>query len=128
MSTSNSLKACLAIALISSGIAVDADTLAKITYGGPTQSYAVCYLYNAGTGPVNLTTKAIYSEGGSALTINNSSCGATLAAGSSCGFSALVMPGATACHAVVSPSAADVRGEMQIRNSSNGVLVSGDLR
>ena len=116
--------------LLSIGAVANADTLAGgAIYGGPSQTTATCYLYNAGTGPVTVTTNSIIRRGTlTPLTLTYDDC-STLAAGATCFIEANIENGsAHSCRMVVSPSGADVRGSFEIRNSSAQVLSNTELR
>ena len=109
----------VAAALAGNLMAANADILSGIMYGGSTQSYVVCYLYNAGTGSVSVTANSIYNEGSGLLPLLNS-CIGSLASGSTCPVIANTpTSGANACRVVLAPSGADMRGEMEIRSSSS---------
>jgi len=126
----NLSKLLVASALLSSETIVHADTLAGVAFGGGNQSIAVCYAFNAGPGNVNVTSSSILSESGASLPIAGKNCSASLTPGSTCYLQATtsVNNQAVACRIIVSPSAANVRGEMEIRDSSNVVLNSVELR
>lgn len=119
--------------LLAIGFTAQADILAGgHIYGGPTQKQAICYIYNAGTGPATITSKAIVREPGINLSFVYDSCasnGSTLAAGASCGIAANIVNNlAHACRVVVSPSGADVRGSLELRTSTGTVLNNVELR
>ncbi len=98
-------------------------------YGGPTQAAAVCYLYNAGPTTIAITASSIVREPNISLPLSFSSCGANLAAGSSCGIASnIVNTHAHSCRFVVSTSAANVRGSLEFRNSSGTVLSNIPLK
>src|SRR5215470_11654543 len=51
------------VLLLGLSVAAHADILATgAMYGGPTQNTAVCYLLNAGTGPVTVVSNQILRE------------------------------------------------------------------
>ena len=107
-----------------------ADILAAgAAYGGPTQTLAVCYVFNAGPGPVSITSNLIIREPNVSLVLSFDSCG-VLAAGASCGIAAPIVNNlAHSCRMIVSPSGADVRGSFELRESSLGrVLNNLELR
>ena len=116
-------------ALLGLSAAAQADILAAgASYGGPTQSSAVCYVYNAGTGPVTVTSNLIVREPNVALPLAFDSC-AALAPGSSCGIQAFIVNNlAHSCRMTVTPSGADVRGTFELRNGSGEVLNNVELR
>jgi hypothetical protein len=109
---------------------VQADVLAAgSAYGGPSQTQAVCYIYNAGTGPVSITSRNIFREPNINLALAYVGCGGVLAAGSSCGIAANVANNvAHSCRFVVSPSGADVRGTFELRDAAARVLQNSDMR
>jgi len=50
--------------LLGLSVSAHADILAAgAIYGGPTQTVATCYLFNAGTGPVTVVTNQIFRVG-----------------------------------------------------------------
>ena len=102
---------------------------AGASYGGPTQTLAVCYVFNAGPGPVSITSNLIIREPNVSLVLQFDSCG-VLAAGASCAIAAPIANNAAhSCRMIVSPSGADVRGSFELRESSLGrVLNSLELR
>ena len=104
------------------------DTLAGVGWS-PGQRQVTCYLFNTGPGNVNITSKAIIPELGGSTYQLSGSCDTPLAAGRICSFSASVSEaGANACYAVLSPSGVNVRGEMEVRDSSQRILNSIVLR
>lgn len=123
-----SAKLVMAAALLTGVTIAKADILSGVGYG-PNQSGVTCYLFNTGPGSVSITSRAIYAENGSTYQVVGT-CATSLAAGQMCFFSATIPAsgGASACHAVISPSAAGVRGEIEIRNVGGAVLNSGPLR
>jgi hypothetical protein len=128
------MRRTLAITALLLGLsaAAHADILAAgVMYGGSTQNTAVCYLFNAGTGPVTVVSNQIFRESQPVvnLPLNFDSCGATLAPNSSCGIAVnnIANGFAHACKFVLSPSAAAVRGVMEIRAGAT-VLKNVDLR
>lgn len=125
------LNLILAASLFGAGTLAHAETLAGTASGGINQSRVVCYLFNAGPGDVNITSKTISSEIGGVRTLAFDGCGtSTLAAGVTCGFFANI-PAAysgNSCSVVISPSAANVRGQLEIRDAAGGILNSVQLR
>ena len=110
--------------------AAQADTLAAgASYGGATQTFAACYLFNAGTGPVTITSNLIIREPNLPLVLSLDSCG-VLAAGASCAIAApIVNAAAHSCRMIVSPSGANVRGSFELREAPLGrILNSLELR
>ena len=119
--------ACLS--LLTMGTAANATTLAAGgLYGGTTQVFALCYLYNAGTSSVNISGKHIIEEGVGPISFSADNCG-TLALGSICRFDAGIANNAVhACKAEVSPNDAHVRGILEIRDGSGTPLQTEQLR
>ncbi len=117
------------VLLLGLSVAAHADILATgAMYGGPTQNTAVCYLFNAGTGPVTVVSNQILREPNINLPLSFDGCG-VLAAGNSCGIAVnnIVNNAAHSCKFVLSPSGADVRGVMEIRSGLT-VLQNSTLR
>ena len=106
-----------------------ADILAAgASYGGPGQTSAACFLFNAGTGPVSVTSNLIIREPNVSLVLTFDSCG-VLAAGASCAIAVpIVFNLGHSCRMIVSPSGADVRGSFELRDSSGRVLNNLELR
>jgi hypothetical protein len=123
-------KLLIAASVLALSPAIHADTLASgAMYGGPSQTNAVCYIYNAGTGPVSINSRTLSREPGVVLAPFYNNCGVGLAAGKSCGFAANVVNNAAHfCRVVVSPSGADVRGTIEMRDAQGRVLTNADLR
>ncbi len=123
-------KILIAASVLALSPAIHADTLASgAMYGGLSQTNGVCYIYNAGTGPVSISSRTISREPGTALAQFYNNCGAVLAAGSSCGFAAnVVNSSAHFCRVVVSPSGEEVRGTIEMRDAQGRVLSNSDLR
>ena len=119
----------VSVGLLGINTAVRADILAAgAAYGGPAQTQAVCYLYNAGPGVVSVTSNLIVREPNTALALTVDNCGA-LAAGSSCGIAANIVNNmAHSCRMLVSPSGADVRGSFELRSAAGAVLNSVEMR
>ena len=107
------------------------DIMAGVAYGGPQQTQAVCYLFNAGNNTVSIPSKSLIPEppfGTTPFPFVYDTCGASLAAGGICAFVAqLTFNGSTACKVALSNSK-DVRGALEVRNSTNGILNNVELR
>ena len=118
----------LTMLLLGVSVAAHADVLATgALYGGPTQNTAVCYLFNAGTGPVTVVSNQIIREPNINLPLSFDGCG-VLAAGSSCGIATNIANNvAHSCKFVLSQSGADVRGVLEMRSGLT-VLSNSDLR
>jgi len=118
--------------LLGLSVTAHADTLASgILYSDPSQIGANCYLFNAGTGPVTVTSKQIIGFDGIPILLNfQNTCG-VLAPGRTCGIGGSIGNKGYACKFVISPSAADVRGDFEIlapNGTSGTVLVRDALR
>jgi len=118
----------LTVLLLGFSVAARADVLATgALYGGPTQNTAVCYLFNAGSGPVTVVSNQIIREPNLNLALSFDGC-SVLAAGSSCGIAAPILNNvAHSCKFVLSQSGADVRGVLEMRSGLT-VLSTSDLR
>ncbi len=81
---------CLAAAIALAATTASATTLASSPlYGGTSQHYAVCYLFNASKGLVTVTSSSIVIESNGNDTLNSDSCtGNTLRPHHSCAFGA----------------------------------------
>jgi hypothetical protein len=119
----------LTVLLLGFSAAARADILATgAMFGGNTQNGVVCYLFNAGTGPVTVVSNQIIKEPNISLPLVSDTCGVLLAAGNTCGIAAnIVNNAAHSCKFVVSPSGADVRGVMEVRSGLT-VLQNSNLR
>jgi hypothetical protein len=127
-----SLRRILAVAVLSLGLstAAYADILAGGSiYGGTKQKTAVCYLFNASTGSIAVVAHQILREDGARLPLSFDNC-STLLAGRSCRIVAnIATTGAHACKITITPSAADVRGALEIRSDTDdAILNSVELR
>jgi hypothetical protein len=124
------MRRVLAITVLLLGLsgAVHADILATgAMYGGSTQTLAACYLFNAGTGTVTVTSNQIIREAATNLALATDNCN-VLAPATSCRIATNIVSNlAHSCRFIISPSAADVRGVMEIR-AGNTVLQNSDLR
>lgn len=108
-------------------ISAQAETLAGVGWAA-NQNAVVCYLFNSGPGAVNVVSKTIIPEISGSYTVAGN-CGATLNAGQICAFHTTVPAGgANACQTVITPSAANVRGQMEVRNAQGVILNSIGLR
>ena len=128
--TKVSALSCLCL-LGGAGLAQAATMAAGSLFGSPSQTVAVCYLFNSGETPVTIsrfriTTRAEFAP---ALTVNE--CGnfpATLAGGKSCGIAIAANNQAFNCAAEVGPGKADMRGSFEMRNGSGLVLQNTPMR
>jgi hypothetical protein len=117
------------VLLLGLSVTAHADILATgALYGTTSQDNILCYLFNAGTGLVTVTSNQIIRESGTNLSLAADNCG-TMAPGSTCRIfvSGIVNNLAHSCRFVLSPSAADVRGFMEVRSGLT-VLVTSELR
>ncbi|MDB5800491.1 MAG: hypothetical protein JWL63_1430 [Rhodocyclales bacterium] len=123
-------KVHMVAALLCVAASAHAETLSGIGSGGATQTKVVCYIYNAGPGAVSVTAKNIYSEVYGTQTIAFDSCSSSVADGAICAFVANITAAVSGnvCTITFSPSAANVRGSMEIRDSSAKVLSNVLLR
>lgn len=118
-----------------SGVAHTATLASGALSGGPTQSIASCYIFNAGTTPIAILSREIRSQftgtiGGRFY----DDCGTTLAAGDICGIAHhMNNTQGYACRVSMVGSKKNVRGIMEIRDAAgsggNGfVLANPELR
>ena len=115
--------------LLGLNVAAHADILATgMMYGGPTQNNAICYLFNAGTGPVTVVNNQIIRQSSDILPLTVDNCG-VLAVGTTCAIAVGSITNGLphACRFVLSPSGADVRGVLEIR-AGGIVLQNSELR
>ena len=121
------LKLVAGIALLGMGTAADARVLAGGSiYGGTSQTQGTCYLYNAGTSTVTISSRQIIRESG--INLNPTGC-TTLLSNRTC---AITMPivnnRAHACRFVFTPDSADVRGAFEVRDNNLDILNSIELK
>jgi hypothetical protein len=116
------------VALMTLGTAANATTLAAgAMYGAPTQTTAVCYLFNAGNSTVSVSGSAIVSPSGP-VSLTSNTCGSQ-SGGTTCFIIAPINKDlAYSCKFVISPDGAAVRGTLEIRNGSSTVLQNAALR
>jgi hypothetical protein len=96
-------KLIMCIAFLTFGMAAQADIFAGgPLYGSHGQTHAVCYLFNAGTAPVKVTTNEIFRLGTvGSLPLNFDSCN-VVAPGAGCVISAPILDASShACRLVV---------------------------
>lgn len=83
-------------------------------YGGSSQDHVICTLYNASGASATITTNQIVQFDRVVLPLVVDTC-STLAAGKSCYIQASIRNNMNhSCTMVVSPSAADVRGVLEM--------------
>lgn len=117
--------------LLGTSVAVHAGTLASgALSGGPSQSVAACYIFNAGTTPITFVRRNIHSQfDGIIGGLFYDDCGTTLAAGDVCGTgNSINNTQGYACRVRIVGSTRNVRGVMEIRDGSGNVLANSDLR
>lgn len=96
--------------------------LTGVLYGGPNQSQAVCYLFNAGDVPVTIT-KSFVPEYGTAPNIIYDSCGTLVAAGKVCAFAAIIPAiGGNACKVTTPALTPTLTGSLEIRDVNQWIL------
>ena len=129
--TKSTLASFITLPALLLGSHANADTLASGNiYGGTSQVNAFCYLFNAGTGPVTISSIEVkgHNDSGPASVVTNG-CSGTLAAGAACQLkTGASTQKAYSCKAVITPDASSVRGHMDLRNSSDVPLAQIDLR
>jgi len=121
------------IALLGESMVAHADILAAGgLYGGPTQSVAVCYVFNAGTAPVTFSGQQVIRgqlNNPLATDMYYDDCGSTLGAGRVCGIGVKIKANqGYACMVGINGSKENVRGGMETRDSSGHVLSNSELR
>ncbi|MBT9097487.1 hypothetical protein [Methylovulum psychrotolerans] len=138
----NVLNICYAsfLSLLFTSAPASADLLlSAVGFGGNSQASVVCYLFNAGTSFVQITSKRIYSvastgSASSALSLTlNGTCGTFLSPNQICSFSANVTSAdVNACKAVFWSSIPSryesIRGEMEIRDINGNILRAQPLK
>ena len=104
----------------------NAERLAATGSGGIKQFQVLCNLYNAGPGPIGITTKQIIGQFNGVNPLASDDCGTSLKEGGVCSFLANIPTGFSsyACNVVLAPSAGNVRGSMEIRDAAGAVLNS----
>ncbi len=101
-----------------------ADVIAGVLFGGSGIARETCYLFNATNRDVRITSGVIRGENGSTAPLDFNSCGSTfsnvLPPGRICGISSgQTNTQAWACRFQTQGSTPNVRGEMDLRDSSN---------
>jgi hypothetical protein len=127
----NQLVLGLAIA-IGSGSAVQAGSAqilaAGSLYGGPTQTRAVCYIFNAGPS-ANVVGIDIYDQNGVPVPKVIDQCGGPLAFGQSCGVAGDITNNSSySCIAQVRPNKSEVRGILEVRDANQNSLTNIEMR
>lgn len=124
-----------AVIFAAMGAAAQAEVIGSApAFGGPTQAVAVCYYSNLGNGPINFSSSRIYAESSQAsapgvvLAPVSQTCGGTLGKARSCQTVANLQANKSVwCRAVVDKKA-NLRGRLEIKNSSGVVLTSEEAR
>lgn len=110
--------------------AAQADILSGgALFGSPTQTTAVCYVYNSGNADIEIRSFRITGQNGNSITLTANECGtfpATLQGGKSCGIGGTANNQPFNCKAVVS-NKANARGVFEMRNSSGLSLANVPL-
>ena len=125
------IKIFTAVALFSASISIHAATLASGNiYGGTTQSLAACYLFNSSNQPVTVNSAQIYSEatGAPITSVSFNNCVSTLNPGATCVVAGTILNNATHACKMVTSTATGIRGNFEVRNSSNNPLRNTELR
>ncbi len=119
----------LVVALSSAGVAHAEQTLAAGSlYGGPSQTRAVCYIFNAGP-TVNIVFMDMYDQNGVTVPLDIRQCGGPLATGQSCGIAGNITNNSTySCSANVTPGKTNVRGILEVRDANQNSLTNIELR
>ena len=120
----------LFVTALTMGTAAQATILAAgAAFGGPTQAYAVCYLYNASNTFVTVSGAEISQQNLGPVRITSNSCLQGLfGVRSICAFTAPIVDNAAHACQVTIPDGADIRGTFEIENSDGTVLHSVQLR
>ena len=94
-------------------------------YGGITQNYAVCYVFNAGTSPVAVLMEIRDQTGGFAGAPTST---VVLPGTISAVANFVVNDESYSCTITGTPATANLRGGMDVRDVDENVLISSDLR
>ncbi len=112
------------------GSAANAEVVGSApAFGGPTQSTVVCYYSNIGNSSISFSRSIILVEPGDPVTESAEFCIGLIGAGQRCRTVSvtIVNNGAHWCRAVVNDKA-QLRGRMEIRDSSGTVLSTEEIR
>ena len=99
-------------------------------FGSPSQTTAVCYVYNSGNTAITIRQFRITSQSGAVFPLSSNECGAfpaVLPGFRSCGIAVAANNQAFNCRADVS-SKANARGVFEMRNSAGVSLTNVQLR
>ena len=120
-----------AAALFAFAGTAQADVLsAGALFGSPSQSTAVCYVYNSGNAGITITSFRITGQNGVSLALTINECGAfpaALGGGKSCGIASAANNQAFNCRAVVS-NKANARGVFEMRSSAGASIANVALQ
>ena len=117
-----------ALILMAMGATAQAELFGSApSYGGPSQTVAVCYFSNLGSSAVSFSSTRIYKEFGVTVSVPINNC-STLGSQASCRYVANIANSvAHWCRADVS-SKSNLRGRIEIRDSSNTILTTEAMR
>ncbi len=129
------MKRRLALGLVmalGSGSAVQAGSAqilaAGSLYGGPLQTRAVCYIFNAGPS-ANVVGIDIYDQNGVPVRKVIDQCGGSLAFAQSCGVAGDIANNSSySCIAQVLPNKSEVRGILEVRDANQNSLTNIEMR
>ena len=100
-------------------------------FGGPTQTRVVCSFFNAGNQPVSIISPRLLDQFGTSFPLTGNQCDdtPTLAANRTCGiFVDINAQRSWSCRARISPNKQNVRGVLDIRDTTGSVLANTELR
>jgi hypothetical protein len=100
-------------------------------YGGTAQAIDVCYVFNAGSSPVQLQSLVIRDQNGTAVDGDDHCAGVTLEPTQTCAFGVTlpINQNSYSCTVQVAKgSKEDLRGIMDTRDSNQNVLINSILR
>jgi hypothetical protein len=114
-------------ALICLGTVASAETLSGgPVYGGPSSAggTVTCRVFNAGSGSLSLTTRQIFTNTGTAVTLSSDSCGVGIPPTQTCAYSAPITGNfAYSCRMFETSVDGNIRGVAEIL-SSGGVILN----
>ena len=120
-----------AVALFAFAGIAQADVMSGgALFGSPSQTTAVCYIYNSGNAGINISSFRITGQNGVSLPNTTNECGAfsaTLEGGKSCGIASAANNQAFNCKANVS-NKANARGVFEMRNGAGASITNVALR
>jgi hypothetical protein len=117
------------VLLLGTSVAAHATILAGgPIFGGVTQTIAECWVFNAGSTAINITSSRIIRDDGVSIPLFFNSCG-TLGAEDTCGIAGLINSSQLHSYTIVFPeSKTNVRGSLEIRQGAPIVLINTPLR